>query len=466
MKESIKSGSKAIREVEEKREVIEKLAKEIWENPECAFQEKIACKKTAEVLKNAGFQVEIGAGGVPTAIRAQWGSGHPIVGFLGEYDALPGLSQKVSDHKEPVTEGACGHGCGHNLLGAAAVGGALGMKAELEEKGLPGTVVFYGCPGEEVLCGKPFMARGGCFFELDLALTWHPGQANQASVSVFSACSGVKFHYTGITSHAAGDPWDGRSALDAVQLLNIGAEFMREHVSPQVRIHYSITDGGGAPNIVPGKASVWYYVRALDRNTVNQVYDRLVKAAKGAAMMTETKLEIQPMGGCYPMVGNEVLAEVMNQVMEEMEQEEWTAEELQWARKMNQPAEAQRAAAAKAFGLDPNAQIFTGVAPISKEIIYASTDVGDVAHIVPTASATVATAGLGAPGHSWQMVSSSGGSIGLKGMVYAAKVLAASGVRLAETPELVKKAKEEFDRMMDGESYICPIPEEMEIPEN
>lgn len=464
MKEFTGSGSRAVCEVEEKREIIEKLAKEIWKNPEYGFQERIACEKTAEVLRNAGFQVETGAGGVPTAIRAQWGSGRPVVGFLGEYDALPGLSQKVSDHKEPVTEGACGHGCGHNLLGAAAVGGALGMKAELEEKGLPGTVVFYGCPGEEVLCGKPFMAKGGCFFELDLALTWHPGQVNQASVSVFSACSGVKFHYTGVTSHAAGDPWNGRSALDAVQLLNLGTEFMREHVSPQVRIHYSIIDGGGAPNIVPGKASVWYYIRALDRNTVNQVYNRLVKAAEGAAMMTETQLEIQYMGGCYPMVGNEVLAEAMNQVMREIEAEEWTAEEQQWARAMNQSAEAQRATVAKAFGLDPDAQLFTGVAPIGKEIIYASTDVGDVAHIVPTTMATIAAANLGAPGHSWQIVSSSGGSIGLKGMVYAAKILAATGVRLAENPDLVKKAKEEFDAMMAGESYICPIPEGMEIP--
>ncbi len=464
MKELTGSGSRAVCEVEEKREIIEKLAKEIWENPEYGFQERIACEKTAEVLRNAGFQVETGAGGVPTAIRAQWGSGRPVVGFLGEYDALPGLSQKVSDHKEPVTEGACGHGCGHNLLGAAAVGGALGMKAELEEKGLPGTVVFYGCPGEEVLCGKPFMAKGGCFFELDLALTWHPGQVNQASVSVFSACSGVKFHYTGVTSHAAGDPWNGRSALDAVQLLNLGTEFMREHVSPQVRIHYSIIDGGGTPNIVPGKASVWYYIRALDRNTVNQVYNRLVKAAEGAAMMTETQLEIQYMGGCYPMVGNEVLAEAMNQVMREIEPEEWTAEEQQWARAMNQSAEAQRATVAKAFGLDPDAQLFTGVAPIGKEIIYASTDVGDVAHIVPTTMATIAAANLGAPGHSWQIVSSSGGSIGLKGMVYAAKILAATGVRLAENPDLVKKAKEEFDAMMAGESYICPIPEGMEIP--
>lgn len=466
MKELTGSGSRAVCEVEEKREIIEKLAKEIWENPEYGFQERIACEKTAEVLRNAGFQVETGAGGVPTAIRAQWGSGRPVVGFLGEYDALPGLSQKVSDHKELVTEGACGHGCGHNLLGAAAVGGALGMKAELEEKGLPGTVVFYGCPGEEVLCGKPFMAKGGCFFELDLALTWHPGQVNQASVSVFSACSGVKFHYTGVTSHAAGDPWNGRSALDAVQLLNLGTEFMREHVSPQVRIHYSIIDGGGAPNIVPGKASVWYYIRALDRNTVNQVYNRLVKAAEGAAMMTETQLEIQYMGGCYPMVGNEVLAEAMNQVMREIEPEEWTAEEQQWARAMNQSAEAQRATVAKAFGLDLDAQLFTGVAPIGKEIIYASTDVGDVAHIVPTTMATIATANLGAPGHSWQIVSSSGGSIGLKGMVYAAKILAATGVRLAENPDLVKKAKEEFDAMMAGESYICPIPEGMEIPKN
>ena len=268
-----KSGGIAVQKVEEYRNILENLAKTIWENPEEGFREKIACEKTVEVLRNAGFSVEIGAGGVPTAIRAQWGSGHPVIGFLGEYDALPGLSQKTCDHKEPVEEGGFGHGCGHNLLGRLAVGGAIGMKAEMEEKGLSGTVVFYGCPGEELLCGKPFMARGGCFFDLDLALTWHPEKVNQAPISVFSACSGVKFHYKGLTSHAAEDPWNGRSALDAVQLLNMAAEFMREHISPQVRLHYSIINGGGAPNIVPDKAGVWYYVRALDRKVVDQVYD-------------------------------------------------------------------------------------------------------------------------------------------------------------------------------------------------
>ena len=459
-----KSGGRAVRKVEEYRSVLENLAKTIWENPEEGFQEKIACEKTAEVLKEAGFSVETGAGGVPTAIRAQWGSGHPVIGFLGEYDALPGLSQKACDHKEPVEEGGFGHGCGHNLLGAAAVGGAIGMKAEMEEKGLSGTVVFYGCPGEELLCGKPFMARGGCFFDLDVALTWHPEKVNQAPISVFSACSGVKFYYKGLTSHAAEDPWNGRSALDAVQLLNMAAEFMREHVSPQVRLHYSIINGGGAPNIVPDKAGVWYYVRALDRKVVDQVYDRLVKAAKGAAMMTETSLEIEYMGGCYPMVGNETLSNLMYQTMKEIGQEQWTPEEIQWAKSMNAPVESQRQAIVQRLKLDPDTQLFTGVLPVQKGVTYASTDVGDVAHIVPTGMATFATVCLGAPGHSWQIASAAGGSIGFKGMIYAAKTLAAAGVRLAEDPQLRKKAKEEFDEMMNGETYVCPIPNDMKLP--
>lgn len=455
----------AVRTVEEYREILEGLAKEIWEHPESGFKEKIACEKTAKVLEDAGFSVETGAGGVPTAIRAEWGSGHPVIGFLGEYDALPGLSQKVSSRKEPVMEGACGHGCGHNLLGAAAVGGAIGMKAELEEKGLPGTVVFYGCPGEELLCGKSFMAREGCFSELDLALTWHPASINQANISLMSACSSVKFYYTGVTSHAANDPWNGRSALDAVQLLNMAAEFMREHVSPQVRLHYAILNGGGAPNIVPDKSGVWYYVRALDRKVVEEVYNRLVKAAEGAAMMTETKLEIEYMGGCYPMVGNEVLAGVMKETMEEVGQEPWTEEEIKWARAMNEPVEMQRQNVVKRLKLDPDTQLFTGIAPMQGGVIYASTDVGDVAHIVPTAMPNFAAASLGAPGHSWQITSASGGSIGLKGMIYAAKTLAAAGVRLAKDPDLRAKAKAEFDEMMNGETYVCPIPKDMKLPQ-
>lgn len=461
----MKWGTIAVGAVEENRNVLENLAREIWENPETAFKEKFACERTAKVLEEAGFSVEIGVGGLPTAIRAVWGYGHPVIGFLGEYDALPGLSQKVSGQKEPMSEGACGHGCGHNLLGAAAVGGAIGMKAELEERGLPGTVVFYGCPGEELLCGKSFMAREGCFFELDLALTWHPAAINQAANLVMSACSGVKFHYTGTTSHAADDPWNGRSALDAVQLLNMAAEFMREHVSPQVRLHYSILDGGGAPNIVPDKAGAWYYVRALDRKVVEEVYNRLVKAAQGAAMMTETSLDIEYMGGCYPMVCNEIMAGLLKQTMEEIGQEAWSEDEIKWAKKMNEPVENQRQNVIKRMKLDPDTQLYTGVAPMQKGAIYASTDVGDVAHIVPTAMANFATTSLGAPGHSWQIAAASGGSIGLKGMIYAAKTLAASGVRLAEDPKLREQARAEFDEMMNGETYVCPIPKGMKLPQ-
>ena len=255
------------------------LAQDIWEHPEVGYHEYHASKATADFLKKRGFDVELGAYNMPTAIRAVWGKGHPVIGFCGEYDALPGLSQKECSSQSPVSADAPGHGCGHNLLGVGCVAAAIGLKAELENSGKEGTVIYYGCPAEELLTGKPWMAKAGAFKECDFTFAWHPGSSNQTTVGTFTALEGAKFIFHGRTAHAAGNPQDGRSALDAVQLMNIGSEFLREHVTDDVRIHYTIRDGGMAPNIVPDYAVVEYFIRALSREATVDAYNRVKECA-------------------------------------------------------------------------------------------------------------------------------------------------------------------------------------------
>ena len=266
-------GQTAYKTIEANHDMLKKIALDMWANPEGPYREFKACEWISEALKKAGFDVEIGAGGVPTAIKATYGSGHPVIGFLGELDALPGLSQELCTEKKPIEGQTYGQGCGHNLLGVAHLGAVIGLKEEMIEKNLPGTIVYYGCPAEEQLTGKSFMARGGAFDCLC-----------GSAVGINS----VKFHFKGRTAHAGGDPHNGRSALDAVELMNVGANYLREHVTSDVRIHYIITEGGTAPNIVPDKASNFYFIRAQSREVVEDTYERLCKIAQGAAMMTET----------------------------------------------------------------------------------------------------------------------------------------------------------------------------------
>ena len=365
----------ATKAVEKNEAILTDLAKRIWDNPETAFNEVKACEWTAEVLRNAGFTVETGLYGMPTSIRASWGKGHPVVGFLGEYDALPGLSQKVSTEKEPVCAGAPGQGCGHNLLGVSCVGAALGMKAELEERGLEGTVVFYGCPAEEVLTGKAFMAREGAFRDLDVAFSWHGSTSNNLSTGTMTGLNSAIFHFKGITAHAGGDPHNGRSALDAVELMNVGANYLREHVTSDVRIHYVIKEGGTAPNIVPDNASVWYYVRAMSREAIEDTYRRLILVAEGAAHMTETQLEIEYLGGCYNTLNPVMLTNLTHDVMEQIEMPHWTDEELAFADELNKKS--QQYQAVKDSGKLENGPLCTFVEPVAKRDGYGSTDVGD-----------------------------------------------------------------------------------------
>ena len=436
-------------------------SRKIWENPEIGYQEVFASSLSQKMLKEIGFEVEDGYAGVPTAYRAIWGSGHPIVGFLAEYDALPGQSQKDVPYKEPVKEGECGHGCGHNLIAIQAIGTAAVLKKEMEENGLQGTLVVYGCPGEELLTGKGFMARGGAFRELDCAFAWHPGRYTRASYSVLTGVNSFKFHYTGKTAHAAVEPDKGRSALDAVELMNIGCNYLREHVPMDVRIHYCITEGGTAPNIVPDKATVWYYDRALKRETMKDVEARILRIAQGAAMMTDTEFEVESLGGCYPSLPNHVLADLIDECMREVPQESWTEEEIEYARKINMTDETTWKECVKfSESEDEDTQIYSGVMPIDTADDYGSSDIGDVGHIVPTTFYKTACYGIAAPGHSWQIAACLGNSIGQKGMLYAIKVTALAVLKLIEKPEIVQSAKEEFTKSMGNEVYECMIPAE------
>lgn len=458
-------GTLAIQEIEAKRARLDELSRKIWEKPEAGFKEYEACKNVSEFLREEGFTVEVGVGGVPTAIKASYGSGHPVIGFMGEFDALPGLNQKVSTEKEAFVEGAYGHGCGHNLLCTAHVGAVVGLKEEMARLNLPGTIVYYACPGEELLTGKPLMARGGAFEGLDVAINFHPNKVNEATVGVSTAVNSMKFHFTGKSAHAANSPENGRSALDAVELTDIGANYLREHVTSDVRIHYTITDGGIVPNVVPDKASVWYYVRAFSREAVEDAYERLIKVAKGAAMMTETEVEVEFLGGCYNTMNNEVLANLVADCMNQIPQEPWTQEEQDFAAALDAQVPASTEAMRKKYDLPEGTHLYTGPGMVTNFNSYGSTDIGDVMHLVPTAYFFTCCTSLGAPVHSWQFCSCAGSSIGEKGMIYAAKVMAMYGARILNDPSIVTEAKKIFDKQMAGKQYKCPIPDGVGVPQ-
>lgn len=461
---SDKIGCCAQEEIDRKASLVIDLAKRIWDHPETAYREVCACAWTAELLEREGFQVERNYAGISTALRAAWGTGRPVIGFLGEYDALPGLSQKLSAVKEPALPGGPGHGCGHNLLCGAHVSAAIGVKKELEERGLEGTVVFYGCPGEEAITGKAFMARGGAFRELDAALAWHTSTNPRVVMGGTTAMDNVKFHFKGVTSHAGAAPHNGRSALDAAELMNVGANYLREHITSDVRLHYIITDGGQAPNIVPDTATTWYYIRALSREAVLDTYRRLIKVAEGAAHMTETAVEVEYLGGCYNLMCNKVLAETVYDVMlHDVAASPWTAEDIEFARQLNEVSPNYKKLL-ESGALKEEIQLNSTLGRISYEQDYSSTDVGDVSHIVPTICVTTATQNIGATGHSWQVTACAGSNVGMAGMLRGGKILAATAMRLYTDSLLLEKVKRQFDEDMDHKEYKCPIPPEMPVP--
>ena len=457
-------GKIAIDAIEENRNQLWELAKRIWENPEGPNREFNACKWSAEMLSGAGFAVEVGAGGLSTAIKATYGAGSPVIGFLGEYDSLQGLSQQNVTWQAPVVEGGWGHGCGHNLLGVGHIGAVIGLAREMKAGGIPGTVIYYGCPAEEVLTGKVFMVRAGAFDGVDLSIHWHPGSSNTVSTGFNIGLNTFKLHFKGRTAHAGGDPHDGRSALDAVELTNVGIQYLREHVTSDVRMHYVITDGGLAPNIVPDKASAWYFVRAETRERVEETYNRVLNIARGAALMTETEMSVEFLGGCYPTRNNKALVDVVYAAMNEAPQDEWSAEDIEFAKALSKSPGSHLEEAQKHMELGKDAYLHTGVRPIQSDIGYGSTDVGDIGHIMPTVMFGTACTALGSPGHSWQVTSCAGGPIGEKGMIYAARIMALFGLKVLADPAILAAAKAEFDEASAGHPYVSPIPADIQPP--
>lgn len=466
----------AVAAIEEKQELIFHVADKIWEYAELSLQEYRSCELYCNVLEEEGFLVERGISGIETAFSASFGSGKPVIGILAEYDALSGLSQKAGFVKrEEIVSGGNGHGCGHNLLGAGALAAALGVKAYLEQTDCSGTVILYGCPGEEGGAAKAFLARDGVWKELDAALTWHPEDVNEVMTGSSNSCIQVQYQFTGVASHAAGAPEKGRSALDAVELMNIGVQFLREHMSDKARIHYAITDAGGcSANVVQPKASVLYMVRSNHVAEAVELQKRVDKIAEGAALMTETEFERKFIDGCADTVCNHVLEKVLYDNFEELGVPEYTEEENAYADRLAAGFDTRDYYPGVAAKYDPDARRFVEekqreaghamnafLAPLCTGDAFepGSTDVGDVSWLTPTAQIHVAAWPNGCPGHSWQIVSCDRTEIGHKAALQAGKVLAAGTIDLFRNPRLLEQAREEF-KMRTKSGFISPIPRE------
>ena len=466
------------------REIIEKSIAEheseiyrasdaVWEAAELAFTETESAKVLCEVLKKNGFAVETGLAGIPTAFRGTFGSGKPVIGFLGEFDALSGLSQEAGIcEKKSITEGGCGHGCGHNLLGTASLAAAIAYKEYLEQTQAEGTVIYFGCPGEEGGSGKAFMAKDHVFDGLDLALTWHPGTANSVSSGSSLANVQVKYHFHGVSAHAAACPHLGRSALDAVELTDVGANYLREHIIPEARIHYAITNAGGVmPGVVQAYAEVVYLIRAPKLDQVQDIYERMNNIARGAALMTGTEVEIDFMKACSDVVPNTVLERELYKTMQEIPVPQYTEEELQYAAKLRSTIERPDDYAEEFveqmsfqekedFLKNCDGPMLNLLMPyVHREAASAnSTDVGDVSHVCPTAQIGTSTWVNGTPVHTWQVVTQGKGSIAKKGLSYAADVLATCAVHCLEDPKVIEAAQKEYLQRTGG-SFRSPIPD-------
>lgn len=469
---------KYLEKIDEKSEVLCKLSDKIWECPETAFTEFESVELLIKFFREEGFLVHKKAYGVETAFVAEYGTGHPRIGVLGEFDALSGLSQEDGIvEKKALKEGACGHGCGHNLLGVGSAAAAIAVKHYLEA-GNPGSIVFYGCPGEEGGSGKAFMARGGAFKDLDAALTWHPSTFNEVVKDSSLANFQLLYTFHGTSAHAAGCPEMGRSALDALELMNVGCNFLREHMMDEARVHYAITDTGGySPNVVQDQAKAIYLIRAPK---VGQAYDlmqRVHKIAGGAAMMTETTSEHELIKSCANMISNRVLEKVLYQAMCEVGVPEYTEEEYTKAARYTATVPAGSGSVYEKKIDDRmvcenveflkkmrSHRIYDFIVPyeeIHRVVIDGgSTDVGDVSWMCPTAQIHTSTWAPGTPGHSWQVVSQGKSETAHKGMLYAGKSIALAAIELMETPELLKKARMEYEQAMEGQTYM-PIPDDI-----
>lgn len=416
--------------------IYKNIALSIWEFAEVGYKEEKSSALLQKTLSDAGFTVDKGVAGIPTAFVATYGSGSPVVGILAEFDALPGLAQKAVPQKEPVAGKDAGHACGHHLFGTASVAAAIEVKKLLEKGALKGTVKLFGTPAEEGGSGKVYMVRDGLFAGVDAVLHWHPGGENGITTTKALANTSAKFRFNGVSAHASAAPERGRSALDAVEAMNHMVNMMREHIPSDARIHYVITNGGKAPNVVPDFAEVYYYVRHPNRDMVRQLFDRVVKAANGAAMGTETKMSYEVIGGTYDLLVNKTLAATMQKALESVGGVFYTNEETAFAKELQKSFDFAVPALTTAAQVSPlkNTESSGG----------GSTDVGDVSWNVPTAGLRAATWVPGTPAHSWQAVACGGTEIGTKGMMVAAKTLALTAIDLFTDAALIQKAKEEL----------------------
>jgi aminobenzoyl-glutamate utilization protein B len=433
---------------------IDGWADDVWRFAEPAFQEHRSAKRLADALESGGFAVKRGVADMKTAFVAEWGSGRPVIALLAEYDALPGLSQKAGvAEKSALEPGRPGHGCGHNLLGAASVAAGLAVRDAMVRHKLPGTIRVYGTPAEEGGSGKVYMVRAGLFADVDACLTWHPAAANHVTTGSCLAIRRARFRFRGATAHSAGNPQDGRSALDAVELMNVGVNYLREHIPSDARVHYVITRGGGRPNVVPDFAESWYYVRSPTMAGAAKVYDRVLECARGAAIMTRTTMEVEQEDGSWEVLPNLVLSAVMHRQLQRVGPPAWDADDYRLARAL-------RKAVGAGSDNDPDGKVLDGkTTDIHTGFTNGSTDVGDVSWTCPTAELKVACKPLNAGGHSWDFVASAGSNIGRKGCRTAAKVMAGSVVELLLSPEQVKAAAAEFRDRTKGSSYKPYIPD-------
>ena len=450
--------------IENKRDSFIKVSDRIWEFAETRFEEYQSSELLAGTLESEGFQVERGVGGIQTAFIGSFGSGSPVVAILGEFDALSGMSQKKGQAKEePLVPGANGHGCGHNLLGTASLAAAVAVKQYMEENNMSGTVRYYGCPGEEGGSGKTFMARAGLFDDVDFALCWHPMGYNSIMAVESLANYQVYFKFRGKSAHAAASPHLGRSALDAVELMNVGVNYLREHIITDARVHYAITNSGGlSPNVVQPYAEVLYLVRAPKVDQVQEIYERVCKIAKGAALMTETEVEIVFDKACSNVVQNETIEQVMYKNFQELGVPVHDEEELKLAKAVRATLTEQERQTAERLSADtPDPDMVSWINPYTGATIplNGSTDVGDVSWITPTAQCTTACFINGSTLHSWQWVTLGATSMAHKGMLHAGKVMASTAVDMLKNPELIEKAKAELKQRLGNTTYVNPIPE-------
>ena len=449
------------------------LSDAIFDHPETAFQERFAAGLLCGALRREGFAVTEGLGSLPTAFCGCFGEGKPVIGILGEYDALPGMSQQAdATHPEPVIPGAAGHGCGHNLLGVGSLAAVIAVKDYLEANQLPGTVIYFGCPGEEGGAGKGFLARAGVFDGVDCVLTWHPASLNTAPPRTSLANQQMLYEFRGVSAHAAAHPERGRSALDALTLMNTGVQFLREHIPSTAKIHYAVLDAGGtSPNVVPSSASAVYLIREASQEALEPLVQRVNKVAQGAAMMTETEVNITFVKSCANLIPNRVLSGILSRNLAQMPFPEYTAGELASAQAMKEtiPTVSPLFAMAKRLGGEyarfsdehvdePIHNILIPELPIPM-MPTTSTDVGDVSWLAPTAEVQVCTACSNTVGHTWQRTAQGKSAPAHKGMLQAGKVLAGAAIDLLSDPQLVEDTRREWQEQLRGRTYT-PMPPE------